>query len=135
MPLSILLPLVVFGIAGIVLAVHLTGNSAPRRFTDPADAMAAWNRAFPTRTARSARLSDDARAALIETDAGPGLCWGFGADTTAHPFTTRCEVRDTGNGLRIRFHDIAAPGLTVTLADPAARADWIATLKQEARAA
>ena len=44
MPLHILGPMVVIGIAGIVVILHLLGLSRTRRFDSEAEARAAWER-------------------------------------------------------------------------------------------
>lgn len=131
MPLTFLLPLVIFGIAGIVLAVHLTGNSRPLTFAGEDAACRAWNREYPFQPAQSAHLSDDRRAALILADAGgtagqgtPGVVWAMGTDSTARRLTPNCQLRDRADGLDIVFHDMTAPRLRVALKDPASRDLW-----------
>ncbi len=116
MPLSVLIPVVVIGIAGIAVILHLLGLTAPRRLTDRAEALAAWAREFPELPAAEARLSADQRAALILLPNGEaGIVWCFGADTVARPLAGS-ELRETETGFVIRLRDVGAPRVTVTLA-------------------
>ncbi len=121
MPLEVLLTLVVGGIASIVVALHLLGKSA-RRVLSRDDAHAAWHRHFPDDTIVDVRLSGDGHAALVQTEQGPGLLWAFGIDTVARHLRD-FDLIDTPNGLRIRFHDYSAPGVTLVLG-PDERAEW-----------
>lgn len=115
MPLSVLIPIVVIGIAGIAVILHLLGLTAPRRLSDTAEALAAWAREFPETPAIAARLSADQRAALIElADGETGLVWCIGADTVARPLMG-ADVIDTKTGLDFHLHDMAAPHVSVAL--------------------
>ncbi|MEO1364365.1 MAG: hypothetical protein AAFU86_11380, partial [Pseudomonadota bacterium] len=80
MPLHILLILVVGGIAGIALALHLLGMTG----ADPLrgdTARAAWLRAYPDDSVQRVAVSADGRVARIDCAAGRGLVWRMGADT------------------------------------------------------
>lgn len=133
MPPSVLLPLVVFGITGIVLLVHLTGNSAPLLFRDESQAKAAWVRHFPDLPAATAHISDDLRAALIDTGGGAGITWSLGADSTARMLTPACMLKPTKKGLLIHFHDFTAPNLKIALDNDQARQDWISLTTKDAQ--
>ncbi|MCW9043286.1 MAG: hypothetical protein OQK05_08070 [Pseudopelagicola sp.] len=123
MPLNVLLPVVVIGIIGIAVILHMIGLTAPRRLADKAEALAAWAREFPESPAIDARLSADQRAALIEcADGDAGLVWCFGADTVARPLVD-FDLLDTETGLDIRLHDVAAPRVSVALT-PEERPRW-----------
>ncbi|AHM04882.1 hypothetical protein roselon_02564 [Roseibacterium elongatum DSM 19469] len=121
MPLDMLLTLVIGGIAGIALLLHLFGHSAALRL-DADDARRQWTRQFPDIPPSDVHLSQDRAAALIETPHGPGLVWAMGADATAHRLIG-ASLTETRDGLRIDVHDFAAPGLRVRLA-PEARETW-----------
>ncbi|MDV4145049.1 hypothetical protein [Shimia sp. FJ5] len=128
MPLSVLIPVVVIGIAGIAVILHLLGLTAPRRLADRAEALAAWAREFPELPATDAQLSADQRAALILMDTGDaGLVWCFGADTVARPLAGS-NLRETETGFDIRLHDVGAPRVTVTLT-PEDRPRWKEALR------
>lgn len=113
MPLTILLPLVVLGIAGIGLLLHLTGQSRVFEIADEDIARREWLRHWPDDTVRTVHVL--AGAALIETETGLGLLRPFGADTVAHRVTGMHEAR---GGLRIEFSDFAAPPASLAVTDP-----------------
>ena len=114
MPLSVLIPMVVFGIAGIVVILHLLGLTAPASLPDAAAARRAWLREFPDLAPTRISLARDRRAALIETDDGPGVVWTVGADTTARRLT-RADVSHLDNRLDLRLGDFTAPRVQLEL--------------------
>jgi len=130
MPLSVLLPLVVCGIIGIAVMLHLLGLSRPARFEGPTRASAAWLREFPDATPTRVILSHDCHAALIETKGGPGVVWAMGADTTARPLRG-ARITRTGTGLRIDLPDFTAPHIRLRL-DPDEAAQWPTHMKDSA---
>ena len=122
MPLHILGPLVVIGIAGIAVILHLLGRTSPRRFADEAEARTSWEREYPQNPALSVHLSSDNRAALIRATRGLGLVWCFGDDTVAR-VVTRSKTRPTATGLAFERREFAARKIHVTL-DADDRAAW-----------
>lgn len=129
MPLEILAPMVVIGIFGIALMLHLSGQSR----TDPLTAeraAEAWITQIPGVASRQILLSDDARVALVETDRGPGLLWVFGADCTARLFSAPPAVRETADQIVVTTGDFTAPRIRARLADGADRRRWTDTLTQ-----
>jgi len=122
MPLSILLPMVVLGIAGIAVLLHLLGLSKPATFEDKAAARRAWLREFPEDTPTRVTLSHDRHAALVETPRGPGVVWPMGADTTAR-YLDGAHVTQTDTGLRIALPDYTAPRIALKL-DPEEARQW-----------
>lgn len=127
MPLSILIPMVVLGIAGIALLLHLLGLTAPARFDDDDSAARAWLREFPEDPPTRIVLSHDHRAALIETAKGRGVVWPMGADTTAR-YLDGAQISQTNKGLRIDLPDYTAPHIHLSL-DPDEARQWPALLK------
>ena len=128
MPLSVLGPLVVLGIAGVVWLVHALGLSRPVRL-DEASALAAYLREFPGESPRNPRvlLADDRRAALIFFGGALGVAQVFGDAAVARrlgPGEGRLE--ETAAGLRLRTRDFAAPVFAIAIADPARRAEALA---------
>lgn len=121
MPLNILLPLVVIGIAAIAVMLHLTGKSKRARLTQDS-ARAAWLRHFPDDQVAQVLAADEGHAALVETNQGWGLIWSFGADTVARHLTD-VAIEDTKQGLRFKFSDFTAPSVRVILA-PDERMIW-----------
>jgi len=122
MPLSILLSLVIGGIAAIALLLHLSGRSQ-RRVLSAEDARRDWNRHFPDDDIVDVTLAPDSHAALILTRQGPGLLWAMGADTAARRLRD-FDLIETPKGLTVRFHDFTAPHVTLHMA-PELRARWI----------
>ncbi|MDQ2094730.1 hypothetical protein [Rhodalgimonas zhirmunskyi] len=122
MPLEILGPMVLLGIVGIGVLLHLMGLSAPHHFACPDDARAAWDNAFPQHPARRATLCADNTAALIDTDAGPGLVWPMGADVAAR-LLAGAQIEAHGETLSIRLPDFTAPRIRLPLPQED-RATW-----------
>ena len=114
MPLSILLPMVIVGITGIVVLLHLLGLSRMARFEDEAAARAAWLREFPEDMPERITLCHNRSAALIGLRQGNGVVWPMGADTTARPLTGAQITRAEG-GLTIVLPDYTAPRIHLTL--------------------
>ena len=113
MPLPLLLALVICGIAGIALLLHLLGLSTPRRL-DADAARAAWLREFPDTDVTGITLCEGGTAALVATDAGPGVVWAMGADTTARPLGG-ATLHETPTGLSLQLADFTAPRLALRL--------------------
>lgn len=121
MPLEILLVLVVGGIAGIAVLLHLTGKSRLQVLT-PDTASEQWLRHFPDDIVVDVTVAHDGHAALVRTNIGAGLIWSFGADTVAR------HLRDFDwlnhpKGLEVQFHDFGTPHVIVHL-DETERRHW-----------
>lgn len=115
MPLEILLVLVVGGIGAITLLLHFSGRSEQRILTLET-AQTDWQRHFPDDTVIDATVSLDGHAALVRTDAGPGLIWSFGADTVARHLLDYDWIEHP-NGFEFRFHEFATPKVVIHLDD------------------
>lgn len=113
MPLEILVILVAVGISGIALVLHLSGRSR-RKVLSHEDAISAWHRHFPDDAITDAVVSGDGHAALVLTEQGPGLLWAFGADTVGRRLLDY-DLIDEPKGLRVIFHDYAAPSALLHL--------------------
>jgi hypothetical protein len=131
MPLNILLPMVVIGIATITIVLHLLGLSRRITLIDADAARAAWDREFPADPAAAATLSHDHHAALIETaTGGHGIVFPMGADTTAR-YLAGARLHETARGLSIALPDFTAPRIRLRLdTDEAAR--WPQMMKDTA---
>lgn len=116
MPLHVLLALVVGGIGAITVLLHLLGLSAPRIFDGPGDVASRWLREFPDDKVVDVTLNHKGTAAFVQTRTTPGLVWSFGADTVARPLRDFNAIA-TPKGLRIEFHDFAAPHVQIALDD------------------
>ena len=119
MPLHILLILVIGGIAGIAVLLHLLGHSRRFDLSDAGIARTEWLRHWPMDQVAHVYLGTN--AALIDTPQGPGLLRPFGADTVGHRLTNMAEAP---HGLRLSFADFAAPAITLPLT-PETRALWL----------
>ena len=129
MPLHILGPMVVIGIAGIVVILHLLGLSRTRRFDNDAEARAAWEREMDAPVSRVI-LCHNHGAALIETEQGAGVVWPMGADSTARHLSG-ARIDRTSDGIVIRLPDFTAPRIRLRL-DPDEAALWLTELEQPA---
>ena len=129
MPLHILLILVVGGIAGIALALHLLGMTDAGPLHEET-ARAAWLRAYPDDKVRHIAVSADGRVARIDSIAGRGLVWRMGADTCARRLTGGEVAHARGSRVSVHLGDYAAPRVAVTLTEDeqAAWADWMASI-------
>lgn len=124
MPLAILLPLVVVGIGGIAVLLHLSGHSRQHLLTSPDDARSEWQRHWPDVAAQVVHLAQG--CALVETSQGIGLVRPMGLDTVAHFIT---DMRDQGAKLHIDFGQFAAPARDLAL-DEATRNTWMTIWRQ-----
>ncbi len=122
MPPLLLIALGGLGIAGIALLLQLSGRSRRCVLTDEM-AEAAWLRHFPDDPLREVTLAHDGHAALILSDLGTGLLWSHGADTVARRLVDY-DLIDSGDHLRVVFHDFTAPTAILKL-DPFERRHWL----------
>ncbi|WP_170332417.1 hypothetical protein [Ruegeria arenilitoris] len=121
MPLEILLVLVVGGIAGITLLLHVTGRSRLRVLTK-ASAQKDWLRHFPDDDVIDVTISHDCHSALIRTNVGAGLLWSFGADTVARHLMD-FDWLEHPKGLEVQFHEFGVPRVVIHL-DESERRHW-----------
>ena len=129
MPLEIMGPMVVLGIAGIALLLHLTGQTAPMRLQTEEDAHRAWLREHGEDAPGIILVAADGRAALLRLASGAlGLVTAMGADPSAR-YLTGASWETTTKGLRIRLPDFAAPRFDIALSEDD-RAAWLALKDQ-----
>ncbi|WP_298850650.1 hypothetical protein [uncultured Ruegeria sp.] len=121
MPLEILLVLVVGGIAGITLLLHLSGRSRQVMLT-PDIACAQWARHFPDDDVFDVTVARDGHAAVVRTGIGNGLLWSFGADTVARHLLDY-DLLDHPEGFEILFHEFSVPKTLIRL-DEFERRHW-----------
>jgi hypothetical protein len=117
MPLYYLGPIVVFGILGIALLLHVLGNSRRLRMQDAGQVRHLWLAQYPDTTVAQVEIADSGHQALVVTDQGPGLVWAMGADAACRLVPRGCEIRNTGKGLQVRLRDYTAPVVKIVLAD------------------
>ena len=130
MPLHFLLPLVVLGIVGIAVLLHLMGWSKAATLADEAAAETAWLEEFPDDPPTRVVLSHDHHAALVVTEKGHGVVWPMGVDTTAR-YLTDARISCTAKGLRIDLPDYTAPRIHLTLDDSEA-SQWPSLMEHTA---
>lgn len=128
MPLQVLLPLVVIGIAAIVLLIRAMRPTPQLTFASPAQAKDIWNHRNHDCEATGARLNNAQTHALIQTRQGVGLLWAFGADPVTRHFRPPVACRQTSKGLRLVTHDFTAPLIDIPLTDEKNRYAWLQIL-------
>lgn len=126
MPLHILLILVIGGIAGIALALHLLGLSRATPFT-PGSARAAWARHRPDDTILTVQLTQNGLAARILTDAGRGILWHVGADSCARVLDGHEDAHVRDGCVTVHLNDYTAPKIRLHLTQDEQQdwANWI----------
>ena len=131
MPLAILGPMVVIGIAGIAIALHLLGLSRIATLESEAAARAAWAREMGDDPARAVTLAHEGHAALIETESGRhGIVFAMGGDFTVR-YLDGARLRPVPGGLAIDLPDFTAPHIRVAL-DTGEAARWPALIAESA---
>ena len=129
MALWLTLLIVIAGISGIVLLVHMLGGSHLARLDSQAGVLQMWQSEQPDHKAIGALLEPSAQAALIDLEAGgTGLLWAVG-DTVAGRVLTAGSLAENAETLRITLPDFTAPQVEVTIAEPIVRRIWAETLK------
>ncbi|MHA3914333.1 hypothetical protein [Halovulum sp. GXIMD14793] len=127
-PMHIMLPIVVLGIAAVVLLVHMTGGTMTRHIDDLADAQAIWAGDHPD----EARIDDLGHAALVHLNDGRrGVIRAFGDDAVVRHLDGSPEVADQPDGLLLHMDDFIAPAIRVVLADEDDRAAWRTALQAQ----
>lgn len=130
MPLEILGPLVVIGIAGVAVLLHVLGYSRRVDLSDAALARAAWLREFPETQVLNIAPADNGRAALVISTIGPGVVWAFGADTVARRLPP--DGPDFGAGdMTLTFPDFGTGRMHLPLS-PETITQWRSTLREGA---
>jgi len=128
MPLTILLPVVVLGILGIALLLHLLGLSKRLVIADKNHAAQLWAQHYPGLPAQAVIIADGNHQALVKTKDGPGLIWSMGADATCRLLAEAIVIQETRNGLKLRLGDYTAPTVRVALKQQTDRQRWLAEL-------
>ncbi|MCP5072015.1 MAG: hypothetical protein GY947_01810 [Rhodobacteraceae bacterium] len=131
MPLSILLSLVIFGIAGIAVLLHLMGKSRQLVFESAPEVEHHWHRQHPDCRIERVAISKDGHTALVDSSCGVGLVWSMGADAACRLLEEGTEVADTGTGLMVTTSDYTAPSVKVALEDPEDRRVWTGMIAGE----
>ena len=126
MSLALLVAMVVAGVSGVVLLVHLTGGGKPARLADEAAALARFALDFPDFDVRSVHLTREGDAAFLALGDGPmGARVGI-VQAVGGKFLTRVIAgRDLAGApraanatLMLRLGDFTWPGGMFTFAGP-----------------
>jgi hypothetical protein len=131
MPLSILLPLVVFGILGAVLLINWLRPTPPLVLETPEQVQALWDHFNHEAPAEKVHLNAGRSHALVETGAGIGVLWSFGADPVSRLLGRAYTVRDTGTGICILTGDFTAPSIDIPLPHEVQRKEWRVLLESK----
>lgn len=133
MPLYILVPMVVFGVSGMVLLIWLLRPTNAFQMSGPEQAIEVWNHFNYENQASEARLNDDGSFALVTTGKGTGLVWSFGTDPLTRTFRKKAEIVADASGLHINTSDFTAPILHIPLSAANERAEWVDKIKGKAK--
>jgi len=117
MPLTLPIPIVVCGILGIALLLHVLGNSRRLRMEDTEQVCRLWAAQYPKTSVQRVEIADNGHQALVLTDQGPGLIWAMGADAACRLVPRGSDIQETQHGLRVRLGDYTAPSIKIGLAD------------------
>lgn len=112
MPLTLLGPMVLIGLALIALALWGLGFTKTTQLTP--EAVRAEFLADQGTLPDSVVLTNDRRAALARVGQENFVVWAFGADIAIHSLKGAAR-RDTRNGILIVFHDFATPRTAISL--------------------
>ncbi len=126
MPLQIMLPMVVIGILGITLLLHVLGYSRGAVLRDDSFVRQQWQREFPDDVVQRITLAPKGNVAMVEAANGPGLVIAMGADTTAL-HTNGVQLTETDTGISLHFNDLGVSDIHILLSKTA-RTPWIKTL-------
>lgn len=121
MPLTLLLILVIGGIAGIAVLTIALGLGQRAQLRDAAHLRAVWDADNPDMPSASAHLSATGHAGLIErADGGLGIVWAMGADFATRPLTG-AQIRSRRGRNVISTGDFTAPRIRLNLSIDEAR--------------
>lgn len=138
MPLSILVPMVVLGIAAIVLAIHLTGGTRDARLAGAEEARDRFLEDHPDAVITAVALTADRRTAFLDCGGGQvGMVQGFGDRflTRLVPAGDIVIERAGERGVTVRMNDFTWRGGTFAFADGAEADRVLALLKGAEREA
>lgn len=121
MSLPLLAILVVGGVSGILLAIHLAGGTRDVRLDAPDAAMQRFALDFPEAAPRAVILDAAGDAAFLDTDAGVGLVQAIGdryLTRLIDPGQAKMS-RPAPEHLALAFAETGLPPATYTFAGPA----------------
>ncbi len=130
-PLHLLLPLVVGGVALTVGLTHLLGGSTPAALSVEAitDLLALD---LPDAVVDEVLLADDRRAALVTLRSGHAAVLVLGDRLVSRLLPAGLRAEATERGLRLRLPDPGCPRIDVALSDSARRQEWLDRLRRPA---
>lgn len=120
MSLALLAVMVVFGVSGVVLLVHLTGGSKPALLADEAAAQARFATDYPDIPVRSVHLTAAREAAFLALgDGRVGIVKAVGGKFLTRVVSARDLAgapRTNGTTILLRIRDFTWPGGVFTFA-------------------
>ena len=136
MSLTLLVAIVVVGIAAVVIAVHMTGGSRTATLADAAAARRRFAEDFPDIRARKVHLTSARNAAFLELDAGKvGMVQSFGGKYLTR-LVAAGDLASTpkaeGNATLVRLRDFTWKGGAFEF-ETEAQAEAVAQLFRSAR--
>lgn len=131
MPLTILLPFVVFGILGAVLLINWLKPTPPLMLANPDQALAIWQHFNPDLPASAVYVNSSRTHAIAETAKGLGVIWAMGADPVTRLLAPGYTVRETARGVRLTTHDFTAPYIDIPLPHAVQRKEWRVLLESK----
>ena len=129
MPLTVLLPIVVIGIGGIALLLHLMGKSRRLRLTDNGQVAEIWHNQYPNSVITGVHFASGGHHALLETDEGVGLVWSMGVRAACREIPGTAGVKTKGSALIVQPGDYSAPQIKVPLDSEAEAERWMKIIK------
>lgn len=114
MPLEVLAILVVLGVGGVVLAIHLSGGTITAKLRSPDEAIGRFCEDFPDATINSVIISKNGQTAVLALPGGDcGIVHAVGDRFLTRYFTSdnRPAVQArSGAALSLRINDISWRG-------------------------
>jgi len=129
MPLIVLLPVVIFGILGIAVLLHLMGKSTRLALVNEDQVRQIWQAQYPNSTIRRVHLASTRTQALLETATGIGLVWSMGIRAACRELPLAPVVSKTPSGFDISTGDYTAPKQVFRFDDPKEAAHWLSIVK------
>ncbi|MEM8749727.1 MAG: hypothetical protein AAGF28_05455 [Pseudomonadota bacterium] len=124
MPLSILVPMIVVGLAAVFAAVHFGGGSKASVPMDDQTARDRFLQDYPRETVSAVMLSNKGRLALLTLEQSDhlGIVYSFGQSFVTRliaPPTVKSVSQRSDKAVEIRLRDFTLPRLRFESDDPA----------------
>ncbi|PIB23234.1 hypothetical protein BFP76_09470 [Amylibacter kogurei] len=117
--------MVVIGIISIGIVLHLLGNSKRLVFTNADQVIERWLREHPETLVERVEISDTGHQAIVKSNAGIGIIWVMGFDTTSRLINLPVQTSIHPSGISIKLADFTAPRIKIDLNSETSRSHWI----------